>query len=288
MFETTRFRPILREALGELHREIRVSLTGDVRDAKWVFIVGCYNSGTELLMKLLGEHPQISALPVEGQFLTDQFPSDYELGLPRMWVLREDLFRMSGQEALPNPKRLRKEWLMRLDRSRKVFVEKSPPNTARTRWLQQHFENSHFIVLVRDGYAVAEGIRRKAEPRHLQGGWPIELCARQWSRSYEILLEDEPFLERIVWLRYEELASNPDAELDRLTSFLGLAEKPLSWADAGRQRLVHERAESIRNLNEESRRRLSQEDADRIREVAGPMLDRFGYTFEKASDAASS
>ncbi len=270
----TRWRETLRGALGAVHRELRLSLTPFARPERWVFVVGCYNSGTELLVRLLGSHPQVSALPEEGQFLTDQFPADYELGLPRMWALREDLFRLNELEQGPDVARLKREWLMRLDRSRRVFLEKSPPNAARTRWLQQHFENAHFIAIVRNGYAVAEGIRRKAEPFHLKDGWPIELCARQWNRSYEVLLEDAPYLRKLLWVHYEDLAATPELELARMLEFLQLPPAPLAQ---GASWEVHEKNEPIRDMNEESLRGLSLADRMTVTREAGPMLRHFGY-----------
>ncbi|MDX1393814.1 MAG: sulfotransferase [Gemmatimonadota bacterium] len=270
----TRWRSLIRELGGSLAREVRISLTPLVEPRCWVFVVGCYNSGTELLMHVLGEHPGISALPYEGQFLTDQWPSDYELGLPRMWTLREDLFRLTEEDEGPDATRLKREWLMRLDRSAEVFLEKSPPNTARTRWLQRCFENAHFIVMVRDGYAVAEGIRRKAEPGHLADGWPLDLCARQWARSYEVLLEDARHLERVHWLRYEDLAEEPGESLAGTLEFLGL---PTDFDASSKSWSVHEREEPIRNMNPESWARLTAEEIDVIRGVAGEMLDRLGY-----------
>ena len=271
---TTRFLRVLEDSARRLHRELKIALTRDVREAQWIFIVGCYNSGTELLLKLLGSHPAISSLPTEGHFLADDLPKDFVLGVPRMWMLREDLFRLTEKDPGPDPVRLRREWLMRLDRRKRVFVEKTPSSTPRTRWLQRHFENAHFIALVRDGYAVSEGIRRKAEPRHLMGGWPIELCARQWTRSYEILFEDEPHLERVMWLRYEDLTEDPSGELGKLASFLGV---PAQGFQPDGKWAIHERKESIRNLNAESVARLTVEDLEAITREAGAMLKRFGY-----------
>ena len=94
----TRFKPILRDCLGQLNREIRIALTPIPKDKTWVFLVGCYNSGTTLLAELLGQHPSISALSTEGHFITDQFVKDYDIGLPRMWVEREDLFRLNEDD----------------------------------------------------------------------------------------------------------------------------------------------------------------------------------------------
>ena len=157
-----------RELLGHLRsarREVKVAVTPVPRPKAWLFIVGCYNSGTTLLANLLSAHPDISVLPTEGQFLTDQLTRDYEVGLGRMWHKREDLFRLTENDVGPDATRIKKEWGLRLDRSRAVLVEKSPPNTPRTRWLQANFENSHFLSIVRNGYAVAEGIVRKGRAR---------------------------------------------------------------------------------------------------------------------------
>ena len=111
----TRFRRILRECAGRLHREIKIGLTPIPKNKKWVFLVGCYNSGTTLLAEILGKHPSISALPTEGHFITDQFVKDYEIGLPRMWVEREDIFRLNENDEGPDSYRLTKEWAMRLN-----------------------------------------------------------------------------------------------------------------------------------------------------------------------------
>jgi hypothetical protein len=267
---------VLRECAGLLRRELKLAFTPLVSPEKWVFVVGCYNSGTELLTALLGSQTAIAALPHEGQFLTDQFLADYELGLPRMWALREDLFRLTEKDAGPDVTRLKKEWLMRLDRRRPVFLEKSPPNSARTRWLQEHFENAHFIAIVRNGYAVAEGIRRKAEPHHLKDGWPLQLCARQWNRTNEVLLEDGQKLRHLIWVRYEDLAANPPGELSRILDFLGLAGRQPEF-DAKKPLEVHERHEPLRDMNSESIDRLSAHELGVVTAEAESMLRRFNY-----------
>lgn len=262
------------ESIRSLHREIRIALTRIPEGRRWLFLVGCYNSGTTLLSRILGTHPEIAALPVEGQFLTTQLPADYELSLPRMWTMREDLFRLTEADAGPDARRLEREWAMRLDRSRPVFLEKSPPNAARARWLQAHFENPSFIAIVRNGYAVAEGIRRKAEPHHLADGWPLGDCARQWARSNEILLEDAEHLDRVLWVSYEELAAAPGPTLERILEFVGVSS---SGIDTDRSWKIHERSDEIRDMNAESIERLTPAERAEVTRIARPMLERFGY-----------
>ena len=272
----TRFKPIFRECLGQLNREIRIALTPVPKDKTWVFLVGCYNSGTTLLAELLGQHPSISALPTEGHFITDQFVKDYDIGLPRMWVAREDLFCLSENDQGPDPVRVKKEWGMRLDLAKPVLLEKSPPNTPKTRWLQAHFENAHFIGMLRNGYAVAEGITRKADPRHLREGWPIEMSAYQWKRSNEILQRDSQHLKHFMWVKYEDLVADTVGTLNRITDFIELPgferfESDQSWT-------IHERNEKVRDMNSESISRLSRVQIDHINQVAGELIESFGYS----------
>ena len=272
----TRFKPILRDCLGQLNREIRIALTPMPKDKTWVFLVGCYNSGTTLLAELLGQHPSISALSTEGHFITDQFIKDYDIGLPRMWVEREDLFRLNEDDEGPDALRVKKEWAMRLDLKKPVLLEKSPPNSAKMRWLQKHFENAHFIGIMRNGYAVAEGITRKADPKHLINSWPIEMSAYQWKRSNEVMQQDAEHLKKFMWITYEDLASDTVTTLNNITDFIGIDD--FETFDSDRQWSIHERDEQVRNMNDESISRLSPEQIKIINEVAGDMLDSFGYT----------
>ncbi len=218
----TRWLPLLDEFARRAHRELRVTLTRPANPDRWLFLVGCYNSGTTLIADVLGEHPQIAALPDEGQYLTDQLLLDYKIGLPRMWVGREDLFRMDETSTGPDVQRIRKEWAMRLPRTAPVVLEKTPANMARTRWLQANFPNAHFVGILRNPYAVIDGIRRKADPQHLEAGWPIEMCARQWARSNEVLAEDATHLERFMWLRYEDFVNSTAESIAKVLEFVGL------------------------------------------------------------------
>ena len=272
----TIWKKLLRRCLGEAHREFKITLTPVPTPDKWVFIVGCYNSGTTLLSKVLSNHHMISSMPTEGHFLTDQFPSEFDIGISRMWMYRDDLYRLTEQDTGPDIIRIKKEWNMRmLKRSRPVYLEKSPQNGARTRWLQKHFENSHFIAMIRNGYAVSEGIHRKANPVHRTGKWPIDTCARQWCHSNQVLKEDSSYLEKFMWVRYEEFTEHPQHVLNNILDFIGLERNDDFNID--QQWDIHEKSENIVNMNNESISRLSANDIQQINEVAGKCLTEFGY-----------
>jgi hypothetical protein len=236
---------------------------------RWVFIVGCYNSGTTLLHDMLAAHPSVGSMPFEGQFYTDQLVVPRDLGLPRLWALAPEHFRLTeSSESGINLNRLKRQWGAHYNHPRRpVLLEKTPTNAARTRWLQRHFANAHFIAIVRNGYAVAEGIRRKA--KH-----PLDVAARQWAVSNRILFEDFDHLDRQLIVRYEDLVEDATAELLRISEFLGIDP---SHFKHGRTWKIHEQNDSVRNMNQRSLDELTSDEKAIIRSEAGDILERFGY-----------
>lgn len=244
---------------------------------KWVFILGCYNSGTTLLHKLLAAHPDIGSMPNEGQFYTSQLPGGAKFNLPRLWALKPELFYINEFSNPPiKVQRLKKEWAWFYnDTRRKVLIEKTILNTARSRWLQKQFRNSYFIVLFRNGYAVSEGIHRKEQHT-------MEVAATQWAVSNRILLDDLEHLHHQLILKYEDLVANPSAELKRITDILNLS--PLSEDVFTNEFNIHKVHSGIKNMNKESLDRLSAEDIEIINLKAADVLKRLNYPLLKPDD----
>lgn len=241
------------------------------RPRQWVFIVGCYNSGTTLLHQLLSAHPSIGSMPNEGQFYTDQLPRGAQVGLPRLWAMRPEVFHLTESSTPPvNLNKMLRDWAWFYnDPSKPVLVEKTILNAARTRWLQKELPNASFIVLYRNGYAVAEGIHRKE-------GHPLKIAARQWSVSNSILNSDLHFIHRKHIVRYEDLVTDPEGVLLGVTDFLGISPLPPGIFQSTFK--VHKLESGIRDMNKESIGRLSEKERKEIEEEAGEMLKQLGYT----------
>jgi hypothetical protein len=146
--------------------------------------------------------------------------------------------------------------------------------------MEAHFQPAYFIYIVRNGYAVAEGIQRKAQPRRwgnpaFDEAYPIELCARQWRRSDEVVSKGRSDVDRFMTIRYEDFTEDPAAVLAHVTNFLDLS--PLPDEVAGRTWDVHGYDEPIRNRNTRSYQRLSEQEVDRIQTEAGDILKKSSY-----------
>lgn len=238
---------------------------------KWVFITGCYNSGTTLLHKILGAHSMIGSMPNEGQFFTDQLPRGIHIGLPRLWALKPDYFRLDENSSNSiNVEKLKKEWAFFYNHpKRPLLIEKTITNSARTRWLQHSFHNTHVIALFRNGYAVAEGIRRKE-------GHSWEKAVEQWKVSNQILLDDLEHISNHRIIFYEELTADPVAVLKSLTGFLNIPDLPES-AFAG-EFTIHKVSGAISNQNEKSFSNLSPDDIRYFNAEAGDIMKHLGYS----------
>lgn len=275
----------VRSRLGRsrLGQRLALSVGRELRPQRWIFIVGCYNSGTTLLGRILGRHPDIGTLPAgdEGVFFTDALPYPEQFGWPRMWAACPEQIRVDPQRTSPRVGvRARRQWSPWYRRDAPNLLEKSVSHTIRMPYLERYFPPAYFIHIVRDGYAVAEGIRRRARPgrwgnTRYPHGYPIELCAEQWRASEEVVAADAPRLAHFMELTYEDLTAHPEPVLRSVTDFLGLSPLPAELFATEWQ--VHERREPIRNLNEQSHARLSAADIATIERVAGARLALRGY-----------
>ena len=246
-------------------------LTPEPHPAKWVFIVGCYNSGTTLLHNLLAAHPLIGSMPNEGQFYSSQLPRGAEFDLPRLWALKPELFYLDENSSTSiDAKKLRREWGYFYNHpKREIQIEKTILNAARTRWLQANFPNAYFISLFRNGYAVSEGIHRKEKHS-------IETAATQWSVSNEILLNDIPSLKNHLQLKYEDLVLNPVLTMKKVTDFLKIDDIDESIFRKSFQ--IHKVSAEIKDMNQESIARLNNVQIENFNQNAGKVMERLNYS----------
>jgi hypothetical protein len=211
-------------------------------------------------------------LPKEGQRLTTAIPNSAPLGIGRVFTQRLDLFRQTESGDGDCVPRLRYDWAYYSDARPGIRLEKSPPNTLRSRWLQRHFAPARFLVLVRNPYAVCEGIARRR-------GHSIEEAAIHWRTVHEVLDEDMPHLAHSLTVRYEDFCARPLNVLEQVQQFLGL-DAPFDTAIATREFKAHNMSgapHQLENFNERSLRRLSAEDRDTITRVIGERMEQWGY-----------
>lgn len=240
-----------------------------------IFIFGCSNSGTTILWQALKNHPDLSGPDIEDQDIEDMPRSmRHYLGkrTSRLWAHPKFNLCYYATEQDYNKEDNQKlhEIYERFLIEETRFLAKSPAHTFRARLIKAYFPDAYLVAIVRDGYAVAEGIvrKRKYDPDRpqLQGlVTTIKEAAEQWFRANVVIVSHQKFLRNYLIIRYEDLVEKPEVTLHRVLNHCGLSK-------AGFSVPVFEKGK-----NEEQIARLTKKEINDITRIAGPMLYHFGY-----------
>ncbi len=121
------------------------------------------------------------------------------------------------------------------------FISKRTANNQRIQLIAKMFPDAYFVHIIRDGRAVANSLFRvpwwreidiwwlegKADKWDEMGREPIELCAQQWKRDVEEILNNRHlFGDRYLELNYEQLVTDAPATLKRIMQFCELSVYP--------------------------------------------------------------
>jgi hypothetical protein len=290
-----------------------------------VFLIGAARSGTSLLFKALCLHPDaawisnwVRRAPWAPQLAVlnrlprsrpdgarrawfDDDSNAYVYGKPRSLARRlypapvegEPVFAHCGipelepAAAKPDaPQRLRRSFAaIQRYGGGTVVVNKRIANNRRIPLLAEAFPKARFVVLVRDGRAVARSLGAVdwweesvvwwygGTPREWasEGRDPLEICARNWVeelREIEEGLEAVPD-DQVMRLTYESLIAEPVSALQAVARFAGLRTDS-SWTTAlGKLRFP--------DRNDGWRSRMSEDDVARIEEFQRDALVAHGY-----------
>jgi hypothetical protein len=260
------------------------------RPEKYLFIICMNNSGSTLLERVLSECRNAVGFPapggpdqqVNGQgFVADlmPIPSKMKTKCRRVWSEQAEALE---DEALYQWPKIKRRWRVHWARNPKfhtanprVFLEKSPPNVLRAAMLQKHFENAFFVLMQRNPYAVAEGIRRRT-------GYPIDRCIEHWIRCAQKQIRNEQILRRAIKLSYEELSERPEFCRQEVLRLI----PELDDLDVRKDVAVHSLDGHIRqpivNYNAKQIALLSKEDLatiNRYLDEVPEVMAHFGYNY---------
>lgn len=200
-----------------------------MNDKAFIFLGGLHRSGTSLLHEIIRAHEQVNGFSDtgvpedEGQHLQSVYPSGRVFGGPGKFAFDQGAY-MDETHPLATTENIDKllaDWGQHLDLSSPRLIEKSPPNLIRTRFFQQLFPNSQFIIILRHPLAVAHATQKWSKTS-------IASLVEHSLRAHEAFLADMPHLKSVYVLRYEDFILNPQTIVDEIFAFLGLDTLPIT------------------------------------------------------------
>ena len=134
---------------------------------KHIFILGPNNSGTTLLMRIMKTNKLVVGMKWEGKLAAKKFePHPPNFGMKSLWTEKKE-FASPSQYNWPE---IKKCWIKEWKKDKKYnnnknndmfLLEKTPMHMLLVDQLCKEFDKPFFIAMMRNPYAVAEGILRK-------------------------------------------------------------------------------------------------------------------------------
>ncbi len=215
-------------------------------DNKILFICGLHKSGTSLLHSILKKHPQISGFEDtgvpkdEGQHLQNVFPPAIKFGGPGKFGFKKKahITESSPLISKKNREKLFAQWGKYWDTDKEILIEKSPPNIIRTRFFQEMFPGSYFVIILRHPVAVSLATRRWWR-------WiffSINSLINHWVKCYNLFERDRQYLNNYMIIKYENFISAPQEYINNICEFAGINSfKPEINVDSGVNQKYFER-----------------------------------------------
>jgi hypothetical protein len=193
-------------------------------DAKLVFVGGMHRSGTTLLTRCLARHPEASgfadtgAIEDEGQFLQSVYPPAREYGGPGRFGMHaaSHMTETSALVSDANRASMLTSWGEHWDTSKRVLIEKSPPNVLKTRFLQALFPEAAIVMQVRHPIAVCLATIKWTP------GTSLTRLIEHWVRCHEILREDSAHVSRLAVVSYESFVQDADGAMRVIDGVIGV------------------------------------------------------------------
>ena len=248
-----------------------------------LFLLCPNNSGSSFLQKILATSQQTWNLPGEGQHaLGFAGPVPRADGNGYIWASSPDWVSKYRNAQNHDWERARNIWYFQ-SRSRnpkaKVFTSKSPPFLLVAEQLRTSFLDARFLIMQRNPYATAVGIRRC---RRVLGDIDNEAILRLAAQHLIVCFDAqrrniEDFQLLAACFSYEEMCDEPESVEKKIQKLV-----PALNDIQLRQKIAVKNiySERLRNMNAEQIAQLSSQDIAILNEEFGPseaLFQFFGY-----------
>lgn len=250
-----------------------------------LFVLCPNNSGSTFLIGAIGQSRNVWSLPREGQHVAG-FVGPHSRGTekPLTWGSTAELLEWFRNDQNYDWAKTKRAWYFQAtahDSNARIFATKSPPFLLIPDQLSENFKKTKFIVMVRNPYAMAEGILRRrpntAEMTREVAGHVVKCFQIQASNAQN--LSDQS-----ICFTYEDMCDRPNRILKQLVDFLPELHD-VTFHEAVSVKGMYDQA--VTNFNTAQIQRLSVDQLGQLNDVFQPhaeLFAKFGYRLLPAGE----
>lgn len=161
---------------------------------KMIFVVGCGHSGTSLMIRLLGNHRDVYAVPGET-----------EIFYKKQKIITDHV----------------DAWSKKAEENGKIcFVEKTPRNVHKIEKICAMYPESKIIAMVRDPRDVASSLKAR--------GYTFYSGIRRWIKDNRALSNGKVDRNRIMFVKLEDITACPNDAVGKILNFVELNNQDLT------------------------------------------------------------
>lgn len=243
-----------------------------------LFLLCPNNSGSSFLIGAINRSNNVWSLSREGQHVPG-FKGPHSRGTDSSltWGAKPELIELFRDPKNYDWARTRQAWYFQATAhhsSANIFAAKSPPFLLFPEMLREHFANTRFIIMLRNPYAMAEGILRRRPRSRAMTAEVAEHVAKCFECQTQNL---ETLTGQSIFFTYEDMCDRPDATKAALAEFLpGLND--IEFHEAVPVKGMYD--QSVTNFNDAQITRLDAEQVEALNELFRPhanLFAKFGY-----------
>lgn len=244
-----------------------------------IFMIGCPRSGTSIVAKMLGIHPNLA-----------HWSEAVQVWDPEYYNNNNSKNHIWDQTDLTEHDKLRIKatfHLYQIIHVKSRFLNKHPRNSLRIKYIQEIFPDCRFIHVIRNPIAIVESLMRKSQEldrlNYAYGrfckppNWrqyidkpPEIMHSFQWKEIVEYIINEAKNLGDVyITLRYEDLCESPEREIERLCNFA-----ELDFSRYPNNRLLESKLE---NMNSKAWKNLKGDEIQKIKNIVYNTAQKLGY-----------
>lgn len=248
-----------------------------------LFLISPNNSGSTFLRRALALSHHVWSLQREGQHMPGfAGPSTRGTGASLIWASSDKWIDLFSDPAAFDWQRTRRAWYFHAsahDPEASVLAVASPPFLLQVDQLAAAFGDARFLFVLRNPYAMVEGICRRADRQPIAPGDDIRTVAARhavacFERQRDNLARHG---DRGTYFTYETMCDAP-GEVERAIIALVPALSDLQLDRKIKVKSIYD--EQLRNMNPDQIARLTPEDLcviNRVFDERRELFDAFGY-----------